>query len=229
VNVTTDKVYENREWTWGYRENDRLGGRDPYSNSKSCSEFVTHGYRASFLADAGIAVSTARAGNVIGGGDFADHRIVPDCVRAVAAGRPVTVRNPHSIRPYQHVLEPLFAYLAVAARQYGDPSLAGAYNVGPDDGGCSSTGDLVETFCRAWGDGASWTAQPDGGPHEASFLKLDNAKLRAVFGIRPRWSLAAALEKTVEWTKDWLAGRDSAACMDRQIEAFRQSLLTNSL
>ena len=156
LNVTTDKVYKNNEWHWGYRENEPLDGFDPYSNSKSCSELVTHSYQNSFFADGRVAISTARAGNVIGGGDFANDRIVPDCVRAMASGADIIVRNPHSTRPYQHVLEPLFAYLMIAQRQYEDLSFAGWYNVGPDECDCVTTGPLVDLFCSCWGDGAKW-------------------------------------------------------------------------
>ena len=220
VNVTTDKVYENREWVWGYRENERLDGHDPYSNSKSCSELVTASYKRCFFGEDKAAVSTARAGNVIGGGDFAKDRIIPDCVRAVMKEENIIVRNPFSTRPYQHVLEPLYAYMLIAARQYEDRSMAGCYNVGPDDEGCSRTGELVDAFCRTWGDGAGWTDQSDGGPHEASFLKLDCSKTKAAFGWRPVWALDTAIEKTVEWTKCWVSGDNVRQCMERQIEEF---------
>lgn len=221
LNVTTDKVYENREWVWGYREDERLDGWDPYSNSKSCSELVTHCYARSFLKEKGIVVSTARAGNVIGGGDFAQDRIIPDCVRAAQKGERIVVRNPNSIRPYQHVLEPLFAYLMIAKGQLEKPSLAGAYNVGPDDGDCVATGKLAALFCDAWGDGAEWFSQRDNGPHEANFLKLDCSKLKAAFGWRPRWGVETAVAKTVEWTKAWLADAESVPiCMEGQIGEF---------
>ncbi len=220
VNVTTDKVYENREWVWGYRENERLDGHDPYSNSKSCSELVTASYKRCFFGEDKAVVSTARAGNVIGGGDFAKDRIIPDCVRAVMKEENIIVRNPFSTRPYQHVLEPLYAYMLIAARQHEDKSMAGCYNVSPDDEGCSSTGDLVDAFCRAWGDGAGWVDQSDGGPHEASFLKLDCSKMKAAFGWRPVWALDTAIEKTVEWTKCWVSGDNVRQCMERQIEEF---------
>ena len=169
VNVTTDKVYENKEWAWGYRENEPLDGFDPYSNSKSCSELVTHSYRASFFGEKQCAISTARAGNVIGGGDFARDRIIPDCVRAMEKGEKIVVRNPHSTRPYQHVLEPVCAYLLLAQRQYEDSLLPDAYNVGPDDMDCVTTGDLVDVFCKAWGGDAAWENGWVGGPHEANF------------------------------------------------------------
>lgn len=219
VNVTTDKVYRNREWAWGYRENEELDGFDPYSNSKSCSELVTSTYRRSFFPEGTVAISTMRAGNVIGGGDFAKDRILPDCIRSAAAGETILVRNPHSTRPYQHVLEPVFAYLMVAARQYDDPPLAGAYNVGPDDRDCYETGALVELFSKYWGN-VAWESRPEPGPHEANFLKLDCSKLKTVFGWHPRWNLEKAVEETVRWSKCYLAGEDVRKCMDAQIESY---------
>ena len=220
LNVTTDKVYENREWVWGYRETDPLDGYDPYSNSKSCSELVTHSYRNSFFQDGRVAVSTARAGNVIGGGDFAPDRIIPDCVRAALAKETIIVRNPDSTRPYQHVLEPVCAYLMIAAAQAEKPGIAGWYNIGPDEAGCMRTGELVDLFVRKWGDGLQWAVQPDGGPHEANFLKLDCARIKTSFGWRPRWNLETAVEKVVEWSKAWKAGQDVRPVMDRQIREF---------
>lgn len=220
LNVTTDKVYLNREWEWGYREDEFLDGFDPYSNSKSCSELVTHSYKNSFFADGRTAISTARAGNVIGGGDFANDRIIPDCVRAAMSGTQMQIRNPHSTRPYQHVLEPLFAYLMIAARQYTDGSCAGWYNVGPDDRDCFQTGDLVKTFAKYWGEGFFYAITESNGPHEANFLKLDCSKLKSVFGWRPVWDLEQAVAKTVEWTKCYADGADVAACMERQIAQF---------
>ena len=220
LNVTTDKVYENKEWEWGYRENEPLDGYDPYSNSKSCSELVTHSYKNSFFTDGRVAVSTARAGNVIGGGDFAKDRIIPDCVRSALKHEPIIVRNPYSTRPYQHVLEPVCAYLMIAAKQYQDASFAGYYNVGPDDRDCFQTGELVDQFVSAWGEGLAWEARSDGGPHEANFLKLDCSKLKRTFGWRPRWDLPAAIKKVVEWTKCWRDGGDVRECMDRQIREY---------
>lgn len=220
LNVTTDKVYKNNEWEWGYREIDELDGYDPYSNSKSCSELVTHSYEKSFLKEAGVAVSTARAGNVIGGGDFAPDRIIPDCVRAVAKGEKIAVRNPHSTRPYQHVLEPLAAYLLIAMKQYEDKSYAGFYNVGPDESDCITTGNLVDTFCAKWGEGLKWVNKYDGGPHEANFLKLDCSKLKTTFGWKPVWNFDTAIEKSVAWSKVYAAGGDIPACMDAQIAEF---------
>lgn len=220
LNVTTDKVYHNNEWEWGYRENEPLDGFDPYSNSKSCSELVTHSYINSFFGDMDVAVSTARAGNVIGGGDFANDRIVPDCIRAAVSGKQIIVRNPHSTRPYQHVLEPLAAYLMIAQRQYEDKAYAGFYNVGPDENDCVTTGRLADVFCAKWGEGITWVNQYDGGPHEANFLKLDCSKLKNTFGWRPRWSFETAIEKTVEWAKAYASGENILTCMDKQIEDF---------
>lgn len=223
LNVTTDKVYENKEWEWGYRENEPLDGYDPYSNSKSCSELVTHSYQRSFFSDGHTAISTARAGNVIGGGDFAKDRIIPDCVRAALKHEDIIVRNPFSTRPYQHVLEPVCAYLMIAAMQYKDGKYAGYYNVGPDDRDCFQTGALVDTFVRYWGENMKWVNQHDGGPHEASFLKLDCSKLKTTFGWSPRWNLETAIEKVVAWTKVWSAGGDVRGCMDKQITEFLEA------
>lgn len=220
LNVTTDKVYENMERAEGYREDEKLDGYDPYSNSKSCSELVTHSYKKSFFSDGSVAISTARAGNVIGGGDFANDRIIPDCVRAASQGKDIIVRNPYSTRPYQHVLEPLYAYLMIAARQYEDVSLSGWYNVGPDDCDCFETGNLVDLFVSKWGRGLKWINRSDGGPHEANFLKLNCQKLKDTFGWSPRWNLDTAVEKTVEWSKCWLNGGDVNAMMNKQIDEF---------
>lgn len=242
VNVTTDKVYLNEERPgYGYAETDRLDGFDPYSNSKSCSELVTETYARCFLAESGCAVSTARAGNVIGGGDFAPNRIVPDCVRAVASGTALVVRNPASTRPYQHVLEPLFAYLTIAEAQWADSSVAGAYNVGPNDCDCVTTGEVVELFARAWsrygnGNGGenefSWidASASDGqasAPHEATFLKLDSTKMKETFGWQPCWHIDKAVRSTAEWSHAWLAGDDVAAVTDRQIDEYRRDFLAS--
>lgn len=203
VNVTTDKVYKNREWAWGYRENEELNGYDPYSNSKSCSELVTDSYKNSFFADREVAITTCRAGNVIGGGDYAVDRIIPDCIRAARKGNDIIVRNPHSTRPYQHVLEPVCAYLMIAAMQYEDRTLAGNYNVGPNDADCFKTGELVKLFCEKWNEKTNenigWIDRSDGGPHEANFLKLDCTKIKNTFGWKPVWNLEKDMEKIVEW------------------------------
>jgi len=220
VNVTTDKVYENKEWQWGYRENENLCGYDPYSNSKSCSELVTYSYRNSFFTSQNSpAISTARSGNVIGGGDYAEDRIIPDCIRAVNSKKEIIVRNPHSTRPYQHVLECLSGYLLLAEKQYNDKSIQGAYNFGPNDESCVTTGELAELFCSAWGSGAEWKVQGDGGPHEANFLKLDCSKAKSVLCWKPHWDIKTAVEKTVEFAK---AQSDSErlACINRQIKEY---------
>lgn len=219
LNVTTDKVYENREWSWGYRETDALDGYDPYSNSKSCSELVTHSYKKSFLDGMGTAVSTARAGNVIGGGDFARDRIIPDCVRAAMSGEEIIIRNPYSIRPFQHVLEPLTAYLMIAEKQAVSAGLQGYYNVGPQESDCITVGELADLFCNAWS-GISWKNVCEDGPHEASFLKLDCSLVKSKIGWKPKWNIKEAVEKTVEWTKVYQNGEDIRACMQQQIQEF---------
>lgn len=222
LNVTTDKVYQNEgEFSHAFREEEPLCGADPYSNSKSCSELVTACYRNSFLRESGVRVSTARAGNVIGGGDFAPDRILPDCVRAAARGEKIFVRNPASVRPYQHVLEPLFLYLTIAARQIGEGEKEGSYNVGPDECDCLSTGELATLFCESFGCGAAWeTRKEQGAPKEASYLRLDNSKAKAVFGWRPRLSVREAVELTVRWTKVYLAGGDVARETEREIGEY---------
>ena len=219
LNVTTDKVYKNNEWCWGYKETDELNGFDPYSNSKSCSELVTSSYFNSFFKDREIAVSTARAGNVIGGGDFAADRIIPDCVRAVQTNKEIIVRNPYSTRPYQHVMEPLFAYLLIAYMQYSNKRYQGNYNVGPDDDGCISAGNLVDLFCKMWGN-TSWKNVHDGGPHEASFLKLDCSKIKTEFKWKPKFNIEQAVQKTVEWTKSYMATENVEEVMERQIREY---------
>lgn len=221
LNVTTDKVYHNNEWCWGYREDEPLDGFDPYSNSKSCSELVTHSYKNSFFDNRDIAVSTARAGNVIGGGDFANDRIIPDCVRAMKDGKVIGVRNPYSTRPYQHVLEPLAVYLEIAAKQYEDKRYQGYYNVGPDDCDCVTTGDLVDLFCKHWGEGAKWENQAEANaPHEANFLKLDCSKVKSTFGWQPRWHIEECMAMVCQFSKVWLAGGDIPAEMDKEIKEF---------
>lgn len=220
LNVTTDKVYENKEWEWGYREDEPLDGYDPYSNSKSCSELVTHSYNNSFFKEFGIAVSTARAGNVIGGGDFAKDRIIPDCVRAALSGEDLIIRNPYSTRPYQHVLEPLNMYLLIAKKQFEDINYSGYFNVGPNDEDCVTTGELADIFVSKWGDGLKWINQSEDGPHEANFLKLDCSKIKSVFGWNPRWGIEEAIEKTVEWTKVYQNNEDINEIMDKQINEF---------
>ncbi|WP_072031660.1 CDP-glucose 4,6-dehydratase [Anaerovibrio sp. RM50] len=220
VNITTDKVYENKEWAWGYREDEPLNGFDPYSNSKSCSELVTSSYKKSFFANRAIAISTARAGNVIGGGDFSINRIIPDCVRAMYNDETISVRNSFSTRPYQHVLEPLYAYLLLAKMQYDNMELADSYNVGPDECDCVNTGALVSLFCRKWGKGASWEDVHVEGPHEANFLKLDCSKFKTALNWQPKWHIDEAIAKTVEWAKCWQQKNDINLLMEQQINDF---------
>ncbi|MBO5550388.1 MAG: CDP-glucose 4,6-dehydratase [Lachnospiraceae bacterium] len=226
VNVTTDKVYLNREWDWGYRENEELNGYDPYSNSKSCSELVTSSYKKSFFEDRKTAITTCRAGNVLGGGDFANDRIIPDCIRALSENREITVRNPSSTRPYQHVLEPVCAYLMIAAEQFENMDLAGSYNVGPDDADCRTTGEIVQLFCDKWNElgdpsrKAGWKCENDGGPHEANFLKLDCSLIKNTFGWKPHWNVETTMEKIVLWSRAYFDGADVAAVMDSQIDEY---------
>ena len=220
LNVTTDKVYKNPEaYDYAFKEEDYLDGYDPYSNSKSCSELVTGAYvRSFFSGDALLNVSTARAGNVIGGGDFAENRIIPDCVRATLENELIVVRNPDSIRPYQHVLEPLMAYLTIVMRQTEEPNKAGCYNIGPDINDCINTGQIVECFCRFWGEPASWiTRKEDQSPHEAGLLRLDSERIKNTFGLHPIWKVEEAVEKTVQWYCAWKDGKNMMACTNKQI------------
>jgi CDP-glucose 4,6-dehydratase len=226
LNVTTDKVYKNNEWDWGYRETDILDGYDPYSNSKSCSELVTACYARSFF-NSEIPLSTARAGNVIGGGDFSRNRIMADCISAATKGVPIAVRNPNSIRPYQHVIEPLFAYLTIVSRQYENRELAGNYNIGPDDKDCVTTGKLAELFCKYWGNFQIWTSPDTKNPHEANFLKLDCSQFKNKFGWQPHWDIETAVEKTVEWSKSYLSDENMPEIMRSQIKAYATHEITH--
>ena len=222
VNVTTDKVYRNNEWEWGYRENDELDGYDPYSNSKSCSELVTSSYIKSFFSDKSIAISTCRAGNVIGGGDFAKDRIIPDCVRAMENNQEIIVRNPYSTRPYQHVLEPVCTYLELAQKQYENKNqYAGHYNVGPDDCDCVTTGELVDLFCKHWGEGAHWKdVSETNAPHEAGFLKLDCSRIKRIMNWTPKWNIEQAVKNSVVWSKVYLNKGNLVVEMETQIEEY---------
>ena len=228
VNVTTDKVYLNREWGWPYRESDELNGYDPYSNSKSCSELVTSGYMNSFLKDRNVSVSTVRAGNVIGGGDFAADRIIPDCIRAVARKEDIVVRNPCSVRPYQHVLEPLSVYLMLAKAQYEDNSYAGCYNVGPEEAEYRTTGDLVKLFCGQWkaetGEAVKWVSDYEEGPHEAGVLRLDCSKLKNTFKQIPRLHIEKTMEKIVQWYNVFLRKGNVRECTRKQVEELAGNL-----
>jgi len=218
LNVTTDKVYLDREHSTGYKEEEPLNGFDPYSNSKSCSELITSSYKKSFLQLAGIPVSTARSGNVIGGGDFSANRLIPDCARALSQGEAIKVRNPNSIRPYQHVLDTLFAYLEIAERQYEDHSFAGEYNIGPDD--CVSGKELADSFCKSWGGNASWEHVTVDNPHESAELILDCSKIKRTMGWSPHWNTRRTVEETVAWYKAYYASADANSVMSRQIEEF---------
>ena len=223
LNVTTDKVYENNDLeNHGFKEDEKLDGYDPYSNSKSCSELVTHSYKKSFFSEADSpAISTARAGNVIGGGDFANDRIVPDCVRATAKGESIIVRNPYSTRPYQHVLEPLAAYLMIAMEQAADKKYADYYNIGPRGEDCINTGILADTFVKYWGAPANWKNMSEANaPHEASFLKLDCSKARETFGWKPVWNVDSAIRETVAWYKAWNEGENMRGFTEKQVRLF---------
>lgn len=221
VNVTTDKCYENREWPWGYRENEPLGGHDPYSSSKACAELVSSAYRRSYLEAGGIALATARAGNVIGGGDWAAERLVPDILGALENDEPVRIRNPHAIRPWQHVLEPLFGYLLLAERLHARGQAdAEAWNFGPREEDARPVQWVVEHLCAAWGDAAAWELQSGEHPHEAGVLTLDIAKARQRLQWAPRWTLDIALTRTTEWHRAWLDGQDMRAVCLHQISAY---------
>ncbi|MDR1705036.1 MAG: CDP-glucose 4,6-dehydratase [Clostridiales bacterium] len=224
LNVTTDKVYFNRETERGYREEETLDGHDPYANSKSCSELVTASYIRSFFEKTLTAVSTARSGNVIGGGDFAENRIIPDCAKAAAAGERIKIRNPQSVRPYQHVLDTLFGYLLIMQRQYKDYFLAGSYNIGPDTDGCATSGELADMFCEAWGDGAGWDHIPTENPHESGLLKLNCDKIKERLGWAPRWDIKASVTATARWYKAYY-GDGANNIMNDQIEMFLEPAL----
>lgn len=215
LNVTTDKVYKNNNSGIPFTESDRLGGSDPYSNSKSCSELVTASYSSSFKGMCPI--STARSGNVIGGGDFSPERIVPDCIRAIVNDKQLTLRNPDSVRPFQHVLEPLFAYLKIISKQAEDRSYAGSYNIGPDPEGCVKTIDLANMVFSEWGKNPGIQIIGDQSMPESGLLRLDNTKMKEVLGIKPVWGIKEAVSKTVEWSKVWASDGDVNGCMYDQI------------
>ena len=230
VNVTTDKCYENKEWVWAYRENEPMGGYDPYSNSKGCSELVTSAFQRSFFNPAdyekhGTALASARAGNVIGGGDWAQDRLIPDIVRSIERGEPVRIRNPHAVRPWQHVLEPLSGYLLLAERLYRDgPAFAEGWNFGPRDEDAREVLWIVKRLCAGGGDGAGYTIDEGPHPHEAAFLKLDISKAGHRLGWRPVWNLETALSKIVAFVKE--TGGEPAACRAvclRQIAEYMQA------
>lgn len=220
VNITTDKCYENREWLWPYREGDRLGGRDPYSASKACAELVASAYRNSFLAEAGIHLASVRAGNVIGGGDWASDRLIPDFLKALDAGETLTIRSPDAVRPWQHVLEPLSGYLLLAEKLYKhDEGFAEAWNFGPNDADAKPVRWIVEQLCRSTL-GAKWKAGMAKHPHEAGLLKVDSSKAKARLDWAPRWNLQTALSKTVEWHEAWREGADMYSITSSQIRSY---------
>lgn len=226
INVTSDKCYENREWLWGYRENEAMGGYDPYSSSKGCAELVTAAYRNSYFHPEkckthGVAVASARAGNVIGGGDWAEDRLIPDIMRAITQGKPVNIRNPHAIRPWQHVLEPLSGYLLLAQKLYDEKvAYAEGWNFGPNDEDAKPVQWIVERLTKSWGEGASWVLDEGGHPHEAHYLKLDCTKAKARLNWHPRWSLMQTLEKIIEWHKHAQKGVEMRSKTLDQITEF---------
>jgi len=234
INVTTDKCYDNKEWVWGYREEEPMGGLDPYSSSKGCVELISSAYRKSFLNDAGISMATARAGNVIGGGDWSEDRLLPDIFRSLEKGEPVAIRNPNAIRPWQHALEPLSGYLILAQCLYGEngPAFAEGWNFGPSEEDAKPVEWVVKQMCAMWSADASWTTQPRDHMHEANSLKLDISKAREKLKWTPTWDLQIALTKTIDWHRAWLDGQDMRSFSLAQIEIFncamRQPLMESS-
>lgn len=225
VVVTTDKCYDNKEWAWGYREDEPMGGHDPYSNSKGCAELVTSAYRRSFFQDKGIALASARAGNVIGGGDWAADRLVPDILRAFEQNQPVIIRKPHATRPWQHVLEPLSGYLALAEKLYTEgQACAEGWNFGPKDDDARPVQWIVEHMAKAWGQRAHWQLDGSAHPHEANYLKLDISKAKARLGWHPRWPLAAAIEHISSWHRAWLAHEDMHQLCLNQIQQYTSTI-----
>jgi CDP-glucose 4,6-dehydratase len=226
VNVTTDKCYENREWHWSYRENEPMGGYDPYSNSKGCSELLTSAYRNSFFnpkdySKHGVALASARAGNVIGGGDWADNRLIPDFIRAISKGEKLKIRSPYAIRPWQHVLEPLSGYLTLAAKLFTDGVFfAQGWNFGPDDNDAQNVEWITKTICEYWGDGASYEIDTHPQPHEANYLKLDCSKAKTELGWIPKWNIRNALNLIVEWHKAFANGENMREITNQQIEDY---------
>ncbi len=226
INVTTDKCYENKEWYWSYRENEPMGGYDPYSNSKGCSELVTSSYRNSYFnlnkyADHGVAVASARAGNVIGGGDWSDDRLIPDFIRAITNGQNVKIRSPYATRPWQHVLEPLSGYLTLAVKLFSQgPKYAEAWNFGPNEDDAQNVEWITKTICKLWGDGASYSIDTNSHPHEANYLKLDCSKAKAELGWVPKWNIERALSSIVNWNKAYLDNEDISDVMAQQIRRY---------
>lgn len=228
LNITTDKCYENKEWVWGYRENEPMGGYDPYSSSKGCAELVSSAYRQSFLNDEGVALATARAGNVIGGGDWAKDRIVPDAIRAFINNKSLTVRNPMATRPWQHVLEPLSGYLMLCQQLIQQPKIfSQAWNFGPNDEDAKPVSVLVSTMARQWGQGAQWCLDEGAHPHEARYLKLDCSKAKSELRWQPVWGLESALDATVQWYKTWHNKKDMHEFTLQQIQAYQATALSS--
>ncbi len=220
VNVTSDKCYENREWVWGYREIDPMGGYDPYSSSKGCAELITSAYRSSYFAKNGVGLASARAGNVIGGGDWATDRLVPDFIRSVTRGEKLFIRNPNATRPWQHVLEPLSGYLALVERLHTDLVFADSWNFGPAEESVQSVQWIADTICNLWGDGASWGLASNADLHEAGNLSLVSAKAHQQLKWRSRWPLEKALKNVVEWHKAFNNREDMQVICHRQIASF---------
>jgi CDP-glucose 4,6-dehydratase len=220
VSVTTDKCYENKEWVWGYREDEPMGGYDPYSSSKGCAELVTSAYRRSFLAEQGVGLASARAGNVIGGGDWAEDRLIPDILRAFEQNKPVIIRNPSSTRPWQHVLEPLSGYLVLAQALYDNPShYAEGWNFGPKDEDAQPVSWILDKMVNQW-EGATWQLDKEAQPHEAGYLKLDISKAKSRLNWQPTWQLEKTLEKIVQWHQAWLAGNNMQSCCLQEVSQF---------
>jgi len=226
LNVTTDKCYENKEWHWGYRENEPMGGYDPYSNSKGCSELVTSSFRSSFFNPKehqihGVALASARAGNVIGGGDWAEDRLIPDFIRAIMQGEQLKIRSPYAIRPWQHVLEPLTGYLVLCEKLYtGGPVFSEGWNFGPDDNDAKNVEWVTKTICDIWGDGASYRIDNEIKLHEATYLKLDCSKAKTLLGWYPRWNIETAIKSIVDWNKAFLKNADMRQVSIGQIEKY---------
>lgn len=229
VNVTTDKCYENREWHWGYRENEPMGGYDPYSNSKGCSELVTSSFRNSFFnpnsySTHGVALASARAGNVIGGGDWAEDRLIPDFIRSITKGEKVKIRSPFAIRPWQHVLEPLTGYLLLAAKLFTDgPAYAQGWNFGPDDSDAKNVEWITNSICTLWGDNAAFEIDTNPQPHEANYLKLDCSKSKAELGWFPKWDIETTLKSIVDWNKDFISNENIRTVTENQIDQYFDS------
>lgn len=223
VNVTTDKCYENKEWIWAYRENEPMGGHDPYSNSKGCSELVTTAFINSYFGhvDSKTIVGSGRAGNVIGGGDWAEDRLIPDIIRSFSQQQAVNVRNPNSVRPWQHVLEPLSGYLTLAEKLYTDgQKYSGGWNFGPLESDTKTVGEIVEQMCQTWGDSATWTHDQQEHPHEANLLRLDCSKARMLLNWQPVWNSQTTLIKLTLWYKAYFAEQDMLALSKQQINDY---------